>query len=174
MSTDGRFVRNGRILSVSERRGMEKEKEREKAYLGNKLEVGGGDTLGSLPERRRLYVESQFSWDPGLDDKMAVHSRIRKIDRALANGASDSISEAEKVAIERRSREHEEFFKKNMNTRKATGLPYNHPDFSKAVQAGLREHSPEFQKRATDWKNIQRQLNPDDASASNLERIRPD
>jgi hypothetical protein len=173
---EGKHIREGRILSVSERRGLEKEIERDRAYLGNQIDVDAartGDRLANMPERRRRYIESQTTWDPGLDDKMAVHARIRRRMRALANGQPDSISEPERAAIEKRAREHEEFFKSNMLPRSQTSLPYGHPDFQKAVGLGLREQSQEFQRRATDWKNIQRQLAPEDPSASNLERIRP-
>lgn len=176
MSAD-KFIRPTRVLSYSEKRVIEREIERDKADLGDKIDVEAarsGDFLAGLPERRRLYVESQFAWDTGMGDKMAVHARIRKHQRALANGQPDAIGDAEKAAIEKRAREHEEFFGKSMLPRSQTGLPYGHPDFLKAVHLGVRESSAEFQKRAADWKNIQRQLSPDDPSASNLERLRPD
>jgi hypothetical protein len=170
-------TRKGRILSYSERQGLQREINRETAYLGGKLDVEAarnGDFLAGLPERRRLYVESQTTWDTGMADDAAVRGRIRKFQRMLGNGESDSIGASERIAIEGRAKEHEEFFRKNMLSRKATCLSYSDPEFQKAVRLGLAEQTPEFQKRATDWKNIQRQLSPEDATASNLERLRPD
>jgi hypothetical protein len=176
MSTD-RFKRPGRILSFSEREGLRREIAREKAYLEDRLDpelARSGDHLAGLPERRRLYVESQSTWDTGMGDSMAVRARIRRKERLLAAGMPDSIGDAERNAIEARGRKHEEFLKSKMLPRRLSGLPYGHPEFSKAVALGVGETSQDFERCANDWKNIQRQLNPDNPMASNLERLRPD
>lgn len=176
MSTD-KFTRPGRILSHSERIGLKREIAREQAYLEDKIDTERpqqDDILARLPERRRLYAESQFSYDTGLGDSMAVRARIRRKERLLAAGAPDSISDAERTAIANRAREHEEYFKQYLRPRRMTALPYGHPDFQKAVALGVGETSQEFSRRADDWKNIQRQLSPDDPTASNLERLRPE
>ncbi len=176
MSAD-RFKRPDRLLSYSERQALERAIQREEAYLGNKIDVGAakaGDTLARMPERQRLYIESISSYDAGLGDNAAVMLDIRQKRRKLAAGMPDSIGEAEKAALEKEARELEEFLKPNMSSRKMLSLPYGHQDFQKAVHLGLREQSPEFSERAMRWKNIKRQLIPDDPSASNLETIRPE
>lgn len=174
MNTQFELVRPRRILSVRERKRLQRDIDLARRDLGGGIGIpearGKESSDMAMPDRMRRRLESHFysvAGDPG-----AVQ-RIRGAGKALSEGSPDSIGDAERNRLEKVARDFEEWAPKNMATRKMNQLKSKDEGFREAVKAALSEHSPEFTRRAEDYKNAMRQIDPDDESAGDIEKLRP-
>jgi hypothetical protein len=173
---NAKFQRPVRVLSVVERERYKREVAQARAEMAGEIVVPAGrgkdEPAVTVSERRRKWL-SQFNSDHVRPDSGILSRRIRRYERLLAAGSADSLSPQAKTALEKEARRLKGWLAGQMVPRSHQNIGYNHPDFKKAVQKGVQEWAPEFQKRAERFKNIMREVAPDDPDAGNLERIRP-
>lgn len=151
-----------RILTPTEREGLEKN-------LGRIATDKRGDLEG-VPRRLRgaIYKSGEETTD-------AMDADERRIKRALSQGARDSLSAGERTQLESTAKQLKESLAKRMVSKKDMELRPGSVDFRRAVnRVAGQEMSQDFAKDASAYKNIMRQLHPDDPDASNLETIRPE
>jgi len=160
-----------KILSVRQRQKLQADRKVCERELNGGVviptERGG---IQAIPERLKLRIEGGMET---LGHDPASAQRLRNIDRALADGSPGSLSDSERSALEKERKEFEEWAPKNMAPKKMNSLKAKDDGFSKAVDAAMREHSPEFTSRADKYQNAMRQLDPDNPDAGNIEGLRP-
>lgn len=165
------------ILSLTQRKRYEREISARKAELSGEIVVpeGPGNDAASigLSERRRKYL-SQFHSDHVQVDAGNAQRQIRRLETILRNGAPDSITKGQRTRLEKEAAGLREWLQGQMVPRSHAKIGYSHPDFQKTVNHGVREHSPEFSQKADRFKNIMREIAPDDPNKANLESIRPE
>ena len=121
--------------------------------------------------------ETAFEY-PSLDS--VTDTQTPRVKKELANGEVDSLSKSEKIRMESRYKELTEYLVKTMVTKAQTMLRPSKDgvqsyDFRKtAEQMAKVEMNPERNKFAQEWKNLGRELWPDEPERSNLESIRPE
>lgn len=164
------------VLSQTLRERYKREIAAAKAEMGGQLVVpaarGKGEPTVVIPRRRLAYL-AQFDRPEVRPDAGILNRRIRRMERALANGSPDSLSPGAKQALEKEAGDLKGWLAGRMVPQTHSSIGYGHPDFQKAVKQAVNECSPEFQKRAGRYKSIMREIAPEDPDAANLERIRP-
>ncbi|RTL20763.1 MAG: hypothetical protein EKK55_17410 [Rhodocyclaceae bacterium] len=156
-----KFHAERRVLSPTERSNLQREMMRNEGDLR-------GETEG-IPREMKDAIQKGLPIDRGM-----LIRRNQKLGGILRNGEVPNLSQSEREGLEKDAKQLEEQLKKRMLTRSALGLKPGSPEYRKAVNHMTQvELSKEHNDMAQKWKNIQRSLHPDDADASNLERIRP-
>ena len=121
------------------------------------------------PENRNLYIPDRLN-DP-LEKATAAREQ-----RVLQEGQAGSLSRAQKIKTERQAKIYREWLQKSMVPKSHVNLraSASDPEFRKAVnEMAAKENSREFQEVAKKFKNLMRELHPNDPHLSNLETIRP-
>ena len=143
-----------RILTPAENKGINEQLSQHKAMM---TETEYNYPSASVPEEQR---------------------KIKTIEKVQAQGQRDSLSEHQKIALEKEKLELKEWLSKHMVPRSHIGLRpqsggVQNPEFRKtATFMAHGEMSAEFQKVAERYKYVCRELGQDDDS--NLEEIRPE
>lgn len=153
-----------RILSPSERERMQSQIEQNDREARGKLDQDADVS----PLARRAFEEQS--------DGRTLKSRNSRLQRALDAGTAGPITAIEKGRFEKREKELRTYLSSRMVTKAGITLKPGSIDFNRAKNMMVKQElgSPEFQSAASEWKNIQRSLCPDDPDAANLETIRPD
>ncbi len=153
-----------RILSPSERDRMEQQIDQNDREARGKLDQDAD--VG--PAARRAYEEQ--------GDRKFLDQRSARLKRALAAGTAGPISGAERVNMEKRAKELGGYLSSRMVPKEGVRLRPGSVEFNRAKNMMVKQElgSAEFQTAASEWKNIQRSLHPDDSDAANLETIRPE
>jgi len=167
--------RSNPILSYSERQKLRKRIDLCKRSMAGGFGVpdgrGKGDETVVMPLRRRQYIENNFTFN-AVDSGLTMRE-MRQAQRLLDQGSPDSLSSAKRGTLERRAKVIAEEIRSEMSPQSLNGLKSKDADFQKAVSAALREHSPDFKKKAAEYKSIMRQIDPDNPDSSSIERLRP-
>lgn len=159
--TDGRYKR--RILTPVERDGLNRELRTIEADRA-------GDAEG-IPRRMRGFIDT----DIRAEHTDVLDAREKRVRNALAAGAPEPLSGPERSKLESDEKVLREKLIAQMLPRKMMTLKPGSLDFTKARNLlAKNEMSAEFNRAAASWKNIRRQLDPEDPGASSLENIRPD
>lgn len=169
-----RVIKVHDILSVRDRQRIDRQIEEKKRELRGELVIPSHPN--GKPEgmsERRMGRYSQFIDQTFQPDKGLIQKQIKHLEKVRSNGSPDSLSKAQRAALEKQVIRDREFLKSRMCPRGLMHVKANSPDFSKSKEACRREFTPEYQKVASRYKNSMRQLDQDDPEASNLERIRP-
>lgn len=140
-------------------------------------QLAGNDP--DIPRRFKDQMRSDFRGDESL-----LRREKEKLTRVLSQGEPVHLNKRERIRIEKMVEKDKAWLQKQMVPQhyldnstyqnKQGIINRNSREFRKAVKEGLREHTPEFQARATRYKNIMRTLDPSDPEISNLENIRPE
>jgi hypothetical protein len=134
------------------------------------LEAEKNGQVNGLPERLQRHMDPSRKSNP-----RRLDFQINRIKRLLSEGAPDSPDKYDQQALEKEKVQLEDWLKGKMVPVTGTELrPGPRPEFRKAVNLMAKnENSTEFHKKAMRWKEIVRQLEPEDPDAENLENIRP-
>lgn len=153
-----------------------------KRYLSVRERESIGDVLGA-----HLQMEAATSPDGlaamGLPatvstplhhiNKRGMSERAKELKRVLQEGTPPPLNEKERDALSKRAKELEEKFKKHQVLETFEELNVknmNHPAWLTATnKARMR---PKFESDIQEWKNIQRQLDPENPEADNLSQLR--
>lgn len=163
------------FLSVGEREYLlRKIREKEHSLAGKIVVPENKKAAGEGMDPRRLgrleqHLNPEFSEDKGL-----MRRQINRLNDVLRKGSADGLSKRDKTKAERQVAEDKEWLRGRMCPRTLFQKKYSDPEFEKAKNACMKEHDPEFQKRASRFKSNMRMIDPDNRNASNLENIRPD
>jgi hypothetical protein len=124
----------------------------------------------------KKFKPGKHTWQPERVNDPRERAMIQRIKKTLDNGTPGSLSASEKSRLESEAKTLRGWLRSKMLTRRQASLRAGpDPAFRKAVnQMAQNENSLEFVRRAERWKNIMRQLDPDDPNVANLETIRPD
>ena len=164
------------ILSLQQRERYKRQIAEMKSDLNGGLVMpdNRGKDGGLLVSQRRLDYMKQFDRPEVRPDGNIIGARLRRMEKILRDGTPDSLSPEKKTVLEKRAAVLRAELQGKMVPKSHFRIGYKHEDFNKAVQWGLNEHKPEFQKQAQEYKNIMREIAPEDPDAANLERIRPE
>lgn len=123
----------------------------------------------------RKFKPGSHTWQPGRVNDPREKAMIQRIKKTLDNGQPDTLNKSERARLEAEERQLREWLASKMVPRSHTQLRAGpDPAFRKAVNfMAQNENSSDFVRKAERWKNIRRQLEPDDPNAANLESIRP-
>ena len=160
-------VARRRVLGPVERKEFKREIERNQADIDGKLE-GLSDVSPKAREALDGAVQGNTRY---------LKQRNQRIMNTLRNGEPEEVSRHKMPALERRRKELEDFMKTRMVPRAGTRLRAGSgPEFRRAVNMMAKNElrDPSFSRATVEWKNIMRQIAPDDPDASNLENIRPE
>ena len=168
-------MRAAPLISVSEVRRLKQRIAEEKAYLSS----FGGTPEGN--EVREAHLSPKQSGRPV--DEESVRTRIRRNERALQAMSPENrkIKGRERQQAVKEMRGHELWLKKHMLTTYEMGAYPSSTDIAKdrnyrnAVDKSFKQEvgNPEFQRRASRYKELARRLEPDDPELPNIERLRP-
>jgi hypothetical protein len=102
---------------------------------------------------------------------VASNAAIRKTE----SGAEDArhVKRNRGTAMEKKALKDREWLQKHMCPKSLFYVKSDSPDFERAKDACLVEHTPQYNRIAHAYKQAMRMLAPDDPKASNLENIRP-
>lgn len=130
---------------------------------------GDGDTAAMVGRLSR-FIDPHVRENKGL-----LARKQRELEEVLANGSPDSLSRVNKARLERRLQELTERLRRHMCPKRIyKARSVDDPGiFKKATAACLQEQSEPFKKMANEFKQIKRELEPDDPTAASLENIRP-
>lgn len=154
--TQPAFARERRILTPAEREGL-------------KQRIAENEEDTQQPQNRNLYIPERLN-DP------LERATVAREKRVLAEGEPDSLSRAKKIKMERQAKIYKEWLQRSMVPKSHVNLKPSpsDPSFRMAVnEMAKKENSREFQDVAKRFKNIMRELHPNDPHLSNLETIRP-
>lgn len=161
-------------LSVGERIRLSRQIEFEKRRLAGGIYIppSRGNKTEAVSERM-MHRMSQFmdrsvSEDPGL-----IKKKIQRLERVLSNGTPRDLSSSQRTRLEKKAQAYKEYLQKKMCPKSLYFKKSRDPEFEKAVAACSVERSSEFSRVAHDFKNLMRQLAPNDPDASNVEKLRP-
>lgn len=178
------YLRTDRVLSLRERERFRREiADRERALEGHIVipRLGNGKAEG-MSERRQGRWESHLDRSVREDSGM-LRAQIQMMKRQLEQSSPRDLSRKEKRILEKQAEEDREYLKRNMVPSKLYNQPSvilrgesrtPNPVFEKAQKAVYEKEvaNREFQARANRYKNIMRELAPDDPAASNIEQFR--
>lgn len=158
---DGRYKR--RIMSPTEREGLNRE-----------LQTIATDRAGMIegvPRRMQQFMNPE-----GAEvNRGVLDAREKRIRNVLAEGAPDSLSAAERTKLEADEKAMREKLVARMLPKTLMRLRPGSLDFTKARNLlAKNEMSAEFNRDAAAWKNMRRQLDPNDPDFASLENIRPE
>lgn len=157
---DKRYGR--RILGASEREGLERQ-------LATIESDRRGDIEG-IPRRMQGFVDRNVDINRGIMDV-----REKRLRNVLASGAASSLSPEERAKLEADEKKLRGTLSERMLSRKMMTLRPGSLEFTKARNLMAKnEMSQEFNRDAMLWKNMRRQLDPNDPDIANLENIRPE
>jgi len=151
------------------------ERDRMKREIAN----AEADGRGESPEFNRADKRHSLETAYGRKAMSAGKVQLDRLRRVASEGEPDSLSEDERNRKESRVKELSKILSGLMVTRKQTRMNQYEKgnlnvEFSRAAhQMANQENSPRFQQMAVEWKNLRRELLPDDPNAGNLETIRP-
>ena len=102
-------------------------------------------------------------------DRGALKRQRDAVDRVIHEGSAGKISAAQKDKVASRAKELESQFTQGMPTRDEMWAKRGeHPGIVRKQKNWEERNSQKIQE----WKQLRRQLNPDDPTASNIERLR--
>ena len=157
---DKRYGR--RILSPGETEGLKRE-------LAT-IEADRGGIAEGVPHRMQGFIDQDVKMDAGIMD-----ARERKIRRVLADGSPEPLTGEARAKLEADEKSLRARLVAKMLNRKMMSLKPGTMEFTKARNMlAQNEMSAEFNRDASMWKHIRRQLDPADPDIANLENIRPD
>lgn len=157
---DKRYGR--RILGASEREGLERQL--------STIEADRRGDIEGIPRRMQGFIDRDVDVNRGIMD--AREKRIRGV---LSSGAATSLSSEERTKLESDEKKMRENLSARMISRKMMNLRPGSLEFTKARNLMAKnEMSAEFNRDAMVWKNMRRQLDPNDPDIANLENIRPE
>lgn len=167
----------GQLLSFSESERLRAEQADDQRYLDaarGRSRVSDDDN----PESYLPPAQTGREVDTG-----AIESRIRRRQSALdrLDPRSHKLVGIQRQRACVKMKEHEEFFKKNMLSSFDMGAypkgdsHERHQNYLKAVEKSVAQEvgNHEFQRRAAEYKDLARRLDPDNQDLTNLERFRP-
>ena len=156
----GRPRKQERTLDHSEIEQLQQEIATRKAMMNIASEPGSMDyTPTSLPE---------FTID-----KDKIENGIKHIEKVLHDNSPEKASRTKIPMLESRAKELESKFKPYLETWKELDIMRRDtPEFRKAVRKGSERSKVEGD--LMEWKEIQKQLRPDDQDAPSLDRLRED
>ena len=163
-----------RFLSFQEREYIKRRIQENKIRLGGALSIPKNKRTGSegiSPRRMGRYV--QFMNGDISEDKGLIRMQIARDEAIIKNGSPAPVNKRQRQVLEKKAASHREWLQKNMCPRSLFYTDRKSPDFDRATRACFREHHPDFKKKASEYKNLMRRLDPDRPEASNLETIRP-
>jgi len=166
--------RPGRVLSVREREHIRNRLRASEAALQGQIVVPTNKQIG--PEGMSARREGRFRGfmrDDVREDEGLLRAKIARDKRLLAQGDPGSLSKRERVTLEKDMAAQREWLRRHMCPKKLFYVKSSSPNFERATKACLREHTEEYKRRAAQYKQAMRQLDPDNPAASNLENIRP-
>ena len=153
-----------RVLSASEREHMQAQLDQNAGEMAGKID--GAANLSPLA-KGSLYDEG---------DGSDLRARSARLKRAMDAGASQRLGGVEQARAEKRVKDLTEYLRSRMVPREATELRPGSVQFNRARNMMVKNElgSPQFQNAASEFKNLQRTLHPEDPDAANLENIRPE
>lgn len=169
-----RNTRPGRVLAPREREFIRNRLTENKARLEGQIVVtsnraNGGEGM----DPRRMGRMNEFLDRNVQEDIRGVREKILRDEKLLSESGPRPITKRERPTIEKRTAENRAWLQAHMCPKSLYYLKQEHPDFARAKSAADQEHSPEYKKRAEQYKQDMRRIDPDNHSASNLETIRP-
>lgn len=152
-----------RVMSHTERERFTDQMEQNKREMGGHIE--GEENVG--PKARQVLEDQS--------DKQYLKERQQRLGRALKAGSAGPLTGSERARAEKSEKELRGWLSSKMVPKDATMLRPGSSNFNKAKNMMVKNElgNPEFQQKASEWKNIQRALRPEDPDAANLENIRP-
>lgn len=128
-----------------------------------------GDIEG-IPRRMQGFIDRDVDVNRGIMDV-----REKRIRGVLSSGAATSLSSEERAKLESDEKKMRETLSARMISRKMMTLRPGSLEFTKARNLMAKnEMSTDFNRDAMVWKNMRRQLDPNDPDIANLENIRPE
>jgi hypothetical protein len=141
------------VLSVTELQGIKQEKKEVESTIKAMTSEGYG-------EGTRAKAEVDVS---------KLRAQSQHLDRIIAEGSPDRVSGVQKDRIAQRAAELSEQIQQGMPTREEMRNPGpRHPG---AIQKNVIWEKNNLGK-VLEWKQLQRQLNPNDPTSSNVESLR--
>lgn len=169
-----RKQRPSRVLSPRERELIRNRLNENQARLQGQIVVKGNRGTGTeTMDPRRMGRMEQFIDHNVQEDARGIRNQIARDSRILEESSPRPVSGKQRTAISKRAEENETWLKDHMCPHDLYYVKQDHPDFAKAKKVCEQEFTPEYKKRAEQYKQDMRRLEPDNYDASNLERIRP-
>ncbi|MEK6650458.1 MAG: hypothetical protein AABY75_05740 [Bacteroidota bacterium] len=167
----------GQLLSFTESERLRAEQADDQRYL----EAARGRTRVSDEDNPDASLPP--GQPGGVVDPGAIEARIRRRGAALEklDPHFHKLVGVQRQRACTKMKEHEEYFSKNMlSTFDMGAYPKGdsherHQNYLKAVEKSVSQEvgNLEFQRRAREYKDLARRLDPDDPDLTNLERFRP-
>jgi hypothetical protein len=173
MSANGRYERTSEVISPRTRDRLRREIDDLGQRMKNRLVVpganGDGDTSRMVGRLARFI-------DPAVRENAGILARRRqRLQEVLSKGSPDSLTRGQRAQMERRRNALKEQLQRQMCPKKIYHVRSSKDPatFEKAKEACMQEQTPEFRAKAQEYKQIVRELDPDDPKAASLENIRP-
>jgi len=153
------------------------ERQRIKRILDSEGRRLNGVTEG-IPNRFQRAIDEKFREKHPEE----IRANMKKLERVLSEGSPDSISKRERIAKEKLAAKEREWLQSQMVSRKAYHIGWRDikegratkAEYDKAVRGCVVEQSSQFAKHANRYKNLMREIDPENPDASNIENIRPE
>lgn len=128
---------------------------------------------GAEDARHVKRFESRFLSEHVSEDQTLIRKDIERDRQILDASDPGQISKRQRTAMEKKALKDREWLQKHMCPKSLFYVKSDSPDFERAKDACLVEHTPQYNRIAHAYKQAMRMLAPDDPKASNLENIRP-
>lgn len=168
-----RSQRPGRLLSPREREHIRNRLRMNQAQAKGKIVIQQNRATGQEGMDARRMGRMEEALDPSQDIDTRLAKEIKRDRELLERSQPADITAGQRADIERRAKENRDWLQAHMCPRSLYYLKSDHPDFQRATAAAMQEHAPEYKKRADQFKQDMRQLDPENENASNMEQIRP-
>jgi hypothetical protein len=165
------------LMSFSEAERMRSEQAEDQRFLES---VRGRTTVSDEDHPEAHLSPGQVGREV---DTSTIEARIRRRDAALKklDPHNHKLTGIQRQHACAKMKEHEEFFRRHMLTSFEMGAypkgdsHEKHQNYLKAVEKSMAQEvgNPEFQRRAQEFKDLARRLDPDNPELANIERFRP-
>jgi hypothetical protein len=169
--------RLGRVPGPRERDFIRNRLRSNEARLEGRLAVPAdnrtrGNEAGANDSRRIRRWENTFLREDVKENRALIQKQIDR-DRRMLQQANVSLTKRERGELERKVVAQREWLQQKMCPKSLFNVRRDSPDFARATQACLVEHTEEYKAVAGEYKQAMRLLDPDSESVGNIENIRP-